>query len=261
MFRAGADTATIPPQQQAPDVSSNFMATLFNLKYSVVILVLLSCRSHEIIQDSNKIFQAAQPSDSLGFYFPESLNRPSTRHHIFDNFEQNWFSSTLYSFKEPILKTKTDDETVYRFLWLRSFNEPVCYSLKKFNGEYFLSTKTLDRCPAWYPHIEAKYENDKKILDTVQKADRIANITFKEIIKVTKSEWLKFENLLSKSKFWSLPSLDPYPSSTDGAEWIIEAYKEKIYHFVVRQTSFEIKDVGIYLISLSNLNVPKDQIY
>ena len=98
-------------------------------------------------------------------------------------------------------------------------------------------------------------------MDTLQKADRKASITFHQTIKITKSEWFKFEKLLSKCNFWNLQNLDPYPKSHDGAEWIIEGYKEHKYHFVVRQTNFEIREAGLYLISLSNLNIPKDRIY
>ena len=235
------------------------MATLSNLKYYVVVLVLLSCRSHEIVVDSNKIFQAPQLSDSLAFYFPKALDHKANRPK-YDNFLQNWFSSSLYSLKEPILKDKTSSETLYRFLWLRSFHLPVCYSIKVFNNELYLNTKTLDRSPEWFETIREDIIHDTTVLDTI-KADRLAYIKFNETIKIDEAEWNQFESLLMKSKFWNLSSIDDSDGSTDGSEWILEGYKNKKYHFVVRHNPHELRECGMFLISLSNLKIPQDEIY
>src|SRR4051812_14477963 len=71
------------------------------------------------------------PEDSLAFYFPQNSfsDLPSS-----DSFVQNWYSSALYSFKEPVLSQQFVGHNIYRFLWLRSFHRPVVFTLHQ-NGD------------------------------------------------------------------------------------------------------------------------------
>ncbi len=141
-------------------------------------LTLVSCKNKEPI-DTKKVFEMASINDSLSFYFPSILNDTFGRPPMYKDFKQNWYSSSLYSFKEPILYNKTDSQTIYRLLWLRSFHLPVCFSMKEFNGKYFLNAKVLDRQPAFYPEIDRRgldRNTGKEIIDTTKRADRFALI-------------------------------------------------------------------------------------
>ena len=54
------------------------------------------------------------PKDSLVFYFTINIFSDIPRA---DSFIQNWYSSALYSFKEPVLSQNFVGHNIYRFLW------------------------------------------------------------------------------------------------------------------------------------------------
>lgn len=210
-------------------------------------------------------FEKSIIKDSLSFYFPSVLNDTIKRRNpMYENFKQKWYSSSLYSFKEPILYTKTDSQTIYRLLWLRSFHQPVCFSMKEYKGEYFLSTKTLDRQPAFYPIVEGHYTATKQlILDTIQKADSLALINFDTVKALSGTQWKEIENYISTFDFWNSPIADPYDEgSTDGSNWIVEGRKNGKYHFIDRRNADgNLMPFGKYLIKISGLKVKEDAIY
>lgn len=209
------------------------------------------------------------PKDSLSFYFPVNSfsDRPSS-----DSFVQNWFSSALYSFKEPILSKNFVGRNIYRFLWLRSFHRPVVFTLHQKEGEVWLNTKMLDRQPRFLDdriggilkeeqeeYIKEGYFVDKKEPDLlVRTADRKANIIYNKHISLSEKEWNQYEQLLVKANFWKLPSnIDD--GSTDGAQWIIEAHLNNKYHFVdYHSPDGDYKKLGVFLIRLSGL---QEEIY
>jgi hypothetical protein len=245
------------------------MNTLKKIFWTLLVLnalMLISCKIKKSI-DTKNIFEKSTLSDSLSFYFPSILNDTVKRTNpMYENFKQKWYSSSLYSFKEPILYTKTDSQNIYRLLWLRSFHQPVCFSVKEFNGNYFLNAKILDRQPAFYPEIEGKgvdKKTGKEILDTIQKADRLALIALDTIKTLTSKEWKEIENYISTFDFWNSPIADPYDEGgADGSNWIVEGRKNGKYHFIDRRNADgNLMPFGKYLIKLSGLKVKEDAIY
>jgi hypothetical protein len=209
------------------------------------------------------------PEDSLAFYFP--VNSFSDKASA-DSFTQNWYSSALYSFKEPILSQDYIGYSIYRFLCLRSFHRPVVFTLHNYNGEVWLNTKMLDRQPRFHvdriggisnlqreKYIEEGYFVDKKGPDLlIRKPDRKANIIYNNNISLSEKEWDQFEQLLVKAHFWELP-IDIDNGCNDGAQWIIEGHLKNKYHFVnYHSPGGDYKEIGIFLIKLSKL---KEQIY
>jgi hypothetical protein len=233
---------------------------------ALYILTLLSCKTNDSI-DTKNVFERALKSDSLSYYFPSILNDTfEARNPNFKDFEQNWYSSSLYSFKEPILYTKTDSQTIYRLLWLRSFHKPVCFTMKELNGNYFLNAKTLDRQPAFYPEILGMGKDEKtgkEILDTTQKADRFALIDFDRIKVLTSGQWKEIENYISKLDFWNSPVADPADdNSTDGSNWILEGRRNGKYHFINRRNARgDLRDFAKELNRWSGLNIKDDSFY
>ena len=216
------------------------------------------------------------PNDSLAFYFP--LNSFSDKPNL-DSFVQNWYSSALYSFKEPILSESFLGHNTYRFLWLRSFHRPVIFTLQQKDSQVWLTTKMLDKQPMFHDHlfyadvsIISKEEQQEYIDDGYsinkrppndlileKKADRKANIIYNKNIFLSEKEWNEFEQLLSKANFWKLPtSIDD--GSTDGAQWVIEALLKNNYHIVDYHSPFdnEYAKAGRFLIKLSGL---QEEIY
>lgn len=210
------------------------------------------------------------PKDSLSFYFP--VNSFSERPSL-DSFVQNWFSSALYSFKEPILSKNFVGHNIYRFLWSRSFDRPVVFTLHQSEGEVWLNTKMLDKQPAFYDeriggipkeeqeeYIKEGFLVDKEEPDLlVRAADRKANIIYNTNISLSEQEWNEYEQLLVKANFWALPStIDD--GSTDGAQWVFEAHLKNRYHFVNYHSPYNnvYEKAGLFLIKLSGL---KEKVY
>ncbi|GAB2842214.1 hypothetical protein [Ferruginibacter profundus] len=209
------------------------------------------------------------PKDSLVFYFPINIfsDRPKA-----DSFVQNWYSSALYSFKEPLLSQNFVGHNIYRFLWLRSFHRPVVFTLHQSEDQVWLNTKILDHQPRFHDdryggvpkedrdkYFRAGYVADKQAPDLlVRIADRKANIVFNNTISLSKKEWNEFEQLLSKANFWKLPTnIDD--GSTDGARWVIEGHFKNKYHVVDYHSpdNSDYAKAGRFLIKLGELQDEK----
>jgi hypothetical protein len=240
---------------------------LLKVGLALYMLTILSCRTEDST-NMRTVFEKAAKNDSLAYYFHSILNDTFKRKDPdFQDFEQKWYSSSLYSFKEPILYTKTDSQTIYRLLWLRSFHEPVCFSIKELRGDHFLNTKILDRQSAFYPEIQITGKNKKtgkEILDTIKKADRYAVIVFDSITTLTARQWKQIENSLNRLNFWasSYRNISPGVRSSDGSDWILEGRKLGNYHFIIRTNLDDtLRELGKSLIKLSGLTVSERNFY
>lgn len=239
----------------------------------LILILLVSCKNKiRPFQPTNESFAdtLSVPKDSLAFYFPANIfsDRPSS-----DSFVQNWYSSALYSFKEPLLSQNFVGHNVYRFLWLRSFHRPVVFTLNQSEGQVWLNTKMLDRQPRFYDdryggvpkeereeYFKEGFKVDKHDPDLlIRIADRKANITYNKNISLSDKNWNEFEQLLAKANFWKLPAqIDD--GSTDGAQWVIEGHFKNRYHVVSYHSpgNSEYGKVGRFLITLSRL---KEEVY
>jgi hypothetical protein len=216
------------------------------------------------------------PKDSLSFYYPTTIQKDTQ---IFktdiDTFMLNWFSSALYSAKEPILYNYYLGHDIYRFLWLRSFHRPVVFTLHRDGEKVWLTTKELDRQPNFMEISYVKFvppiilpngeidttesvRNDELPVDSVSKPDRKANIVLNETKQLSEKEWNEFEKLLNDYSFWYAK---PYEESSglDGSEWTIEGHLKNKYWFVNRWSpKDQFRKAGEYLINKSGL---KEEIY
>lgn len=217
------------------------------------------------------------PKDSLTFYFPTSISQDTgiVKTEI-DTFTLNWFSSALYSAKEPILYNFYTGHDIYRFLWLRSFHRPVVISLHKDEDKVWLTIKELDKQPEFMDMLKpikffepkrlpnGDYDTTRIVIDietereVIKKADRKANIILNHTKKLTEKEWKEFETLLSNCSFWtSKPYIDVL--GCDGSEWTIEGHLKGRYWFMKRWSPRDnFRKAGEYLIHKSGL---KEEIY
>lgn len=243
-----------------------------HLLTACLLLSIFSCNtktSLELTREKEFIDSLNLPKDSLAFYFPaNSFHEQQSA----DSFVQNWFSSALYSFKEPVLSRGFVGYNIYRFLWLRSFDRPVVISLYKNQEKIFLNTKILDREPQFDEsriggisnEDRAEYIKEGYVVDKVDSnvfvkiADRKADIVYNKSIFLNKREWEHFEQLLVKANFWNLPSTIN-DGSSDGANWVFEAHFKNKYHIVdYHSPGGDFKELGLFLIKLSGL---KETIY
>ncbi len=152
-----------------------------------------------------------------------------------------YLSAFLQSIEEPCLynndQLKTQD--VYRFTWLRSFDNPVCIRLERQNEEYILHWKLLE---------EAKGFDYGKLVVSESK-------------KLTAKQWNEFITLFEKTDFNNLSNRVYYPM-TDGATWILEHKTPDTFkaHYT-NIPSKAIKESCVYLLKLTNLEIADKDIY
>lgn len=245
-------------------------------------MCLLSCKQTEYSypHDRKVANETGMPNDSLEFYF--SMFEPfdsSQYRFVKDTSWQEYVSTNLYALKEPILYNDYLGKEQYRFLWLRSFDLPMVFTIANDNGKITLTTKKLDRQPRFYdlryvdmPNMDSTYsaqgyqltteidtlKSGKTEIVTVVKGDRKANIFYNSTKTVTKQSWYNFKKLLDEAKFWNLKPYD-WAGDTDGAAWVIEAHTKQAYKYIVRQSpSGKIRKIGEMLIVLSGL---EEEIY
>lgn len=166
----------------------------------------------------------------------------------------NWhvkaYSSSLAAMQEPPLSSSKDKNTeTYRFLWLRSFHEPVSIRLYRVKNQNYVTLKQLSSS------------------GIVQDGQAIfpKNLTINETRTVSDPEWEHFQELLKKTDFWSMPTEDGKLPLNDGARWLLEGVKFGKYHVVNRQSpeQGDYREACIYLLRISGLKIDesKDELY
>jgi hypothetical protein len=166
-------------------------------------------------------------------YFPPGINS-------IDSSTVQWLSKYLLEMKEPNLYTNNNNDEVYRFTWVRSFDNPIVIRFEKHNNNYTLYAKEMI--------------NNEGYLPPELKVNRTKNMTA--------YEWMRLEDKIKELGFWNVPTKDPRPEPIDGAEWILEAIVKNKYHFIQRNSPTDKKYRACckYLLSLTQLKIPeKDQ--
>jgi len=192
--------------------------------------------NEKIITDSFNI-----PIDSNVFYFPMPCFE-SERYIGADTFVNRWYSKMLFALKEPLLYNKNRNNIVFRFTMLRTFHNPIALRIERENNKFKLNWKKSNGAGGYEPGILCL--NKEK--------------------DITEKEWRKFIELINKSEFWNLPSVEKERGVLDGSEWILEGSSDEYYHVVSRCTP---RDGGFYgccnyLLSLTDLKFDeKDKKY
>ena len=136
-------------------------------------------------------------------YFP-----PHTFQGRAGDFMVQWYSSVLHGLEEKPLWPPSPNQTIYRFVWIRSFHDPVSITMQvepEGNGQ--LRMQILDGVPR---QLESKAGSLSK--DQVQKA----------------------RALIEEAHFWAMTTEGTGPQGTDGAEWVLEGVDRGQYHIVTR---------------------------
>jgi hypothetical protein len=182
-------------------------------------------------------------------YFPDSafVNWKGENN---DKFFVDWYTEQLNTLEEPSLYeiSQKNDFQCYRFLWLRSFHEPVSFRITvNKNNEAVLNVKMANGAGGYKPgDIKENFE-----------------------INLNSEQVIKFLDKVSTANFWDLiPDENPIEMinekgeveilvTADGAEWVYEGIKDKTYHIVTRRSpdAGDYRNIGLYLIMLSGLNI------
>lgn len=174
----------------------------------------------------------------MGKYFPDKIFHEIQAVH---DFIAKWYSSHLESMNEPSFFDLRQDRKIhsYRFLWLRSFDKPVCVRIEiNSDGSAWLVSKMTKGIGGSGPgeiFIDATYPLSKNKAKTLL-------------------------SCLENADFWNLTTKDDLQGN-DGAQWIIEGVKNGKYHIVDRWSPEDgpFREAALYLINLSKLK--SDEIY
>jgi hypothetical protein len=143
---------------------------------------------------------------------------------------------------ELALPSLPDESESYRFLWLRSFHRPIAIHVWRTGSKHFIVAKELTGAGGYEPGS----------LDLT-----IAH-------QLSAEEWMTFLIYLDDARYWQMPTSDRRIGQ-DGAQWILEGYRDHYYHVVNRWSpdSGAYHDVCVYLLKTSGLleKIPLDEIY
>ena len=153
-------------------------------------------------------------------------------------FTINWYSKHLLALEEPVLSDSLPTE-IYRFTYLRTFDNPIVVGLEKSNDTISIYWKISDGAGGYEPG---------KIIENRNK-------------KLTMAEWEEFENKIKSINFWSLPTIEKGLLGTDGSQWILEGKKLGKYHVVDRWCGGRIKSLCKELIELTDLKIKEKDMY
>lgn len=233
------------------------------LKYVLQILIILvftQCNNqshdYQLIANSNqkgKILKTQYlngniktdsvniPFDSNEFYFPMSCFK-SNRYVGSDTFINKWYSQMLFALKEPLLFNKKENNIVFRFTMLRTFHNPIVVRIERKENKCKLYWKKSNGAGGYQPGIICV--NKEKNLST--------------------KEWDKYIELINKSSFWDLLTVEKEDGGLDGSEWILEGTSDEYYHVVTRWTPSggSFYDCCNYILLLTDLKFDdKDEKY
>jgi hypothetical protein len=156
-------------------------------------------------------------------------------------FVLGWYSGQLRALNEPLIFDLKSD-TIYRFTWLRTFHHPVAIRVQKSKDKILLTWKMSDGAGGYSP--------GKLIID--------------ETTELSSAEWNEFQKLLDKIEYWTMPTNEQSDiMGTDGSQWIIEGVQNGKYNVVDRWTprNSSYQELGMFLINLTDLDIPKKDIY
>ncbi|MEN3327038.1 MAG: hypothetical protein V7638_1845 [Acidobacteriota bacterium] len=157
-------------------------------------------------------------------------------------FLDGWYSGKLEAMNERPLSALENEDESYRFLWLRTFHKPVAIHVWRAGDRHFIAVKRLNgrggydlgRFDLYWSH------------------------------SLSENEWDAFMLHLEHARYWLMPTEDNR-MMFDGAQWIMEGYREGRYHVVDRQSPDPdpYRDACLYLLRQSGLlaETPASEVY
>jgi hypothetical protein len=223
----------------------NIMSRL--LLHIIFIQILFSCNSNPNANIApQQIDRLVIPKDSTTSYFPfpkYTITEVQCGKGKMDTFVFDWYSKMLFALHEPVLHSYNGQNEIYRFTWLRSFNQPIIVRLQRQGDLVELSSKITNGAGG--------YEPGQIIWDTA--------------FKVSESNWNVLDSLVDKAKFSTL-STEVQDGGRDGAEWILEGIKNKQYHWAYRWSPSDdrhtlFRDACDYMLKLSTVHIELNKKY
>ncbi len=181
------------------------------ISLSIILLaILISCQSKDnkiSINSETESYETHDlliPIDSTQLYFSVE----------FDNFRNKWYSEQLFAMREPVIFSDSSQTEIYRFLWLRTFHNPISIRIEKQQNIYLLTWKLCNGAGGYEP----------------------GQLTIAKQKQIDSESWENFKTLLSQIDFWDMDTEEKEIMGLDGSQWILEGKKDSKYHVVDRWT-------------------------
>lgn len=150
------------------------------------------------------------PEAAEARYFPVNTLRTHWRND--DGSLRRWFSEHLAAMEEPSLSCGAlKDTETYRFLWLRTFHNPIAVRLFWRGDDHGLEAVILDGAGGYSP-------------------GRVSRRVTK---KLSRDQWQTVIATLGELQLWQMAT-DVILRGKDGAELIVEGRRDGRYHVVHR---------------------------
>lgn len=172
------------------------------------------------------------------FFQPETLSGITWS----ARFLNGWYSGKLAAMNERPLPALENEDESYRFLWLRTFHKPVAIHVWRAGARYFIVVKRLNGRSGYdWGRFDLYWSHS-----------------------LSEAEWDAFMLHLEHAQYWLMPT-EEKRMLQDGAQWIMEGYREGHYHVVDRQSPDPgaYRDACMYLLRHSGLlaETPADEVY
>lgn len=130
----------------------------------------------------------------------------------FDAFRSDWYSQHLTAMGEPsLVDVASGGGTAVRFLWLRSFHQPIAVRVQATEDAMRLVATRLSGAGGYEPGI------------VESRTERV----------LTAQEWRRLEEALAEAVFDTTPATRA-TLGADGAQWIVERAQDGCYRMVER---------------------------
>ena len=158
----------------------------------------------------SRVIECVFGSDESRFYFPVGALHP--RDTARDRLDQCLYSLALEAMGEPRLSgTRSADDEVYRFLWLRSFDCPIAVRAERRTSGGTLTATALERQRGFDP----------------------GPIVFQKERAIAAVQWEELRSAVDAACFWTLDSHSEW-EGLDGARWVLEGVRAEHYHVAHR---------------------------
>ncbi len=225
--------------------------------FSLFFVIFLSCenRKKEInkelniyYSDSIKVDKNNIPLDENQSYAPEEI-------------KIDVLSAYLFQIREPLLFNKPSKREIFRLTWLRSFHNPIVINIIKKDNHYTVIRKESKR-----DSIRKEASEILKDLSTKNK-NEFFNIyrkhTYVDSKLISKKEWLKLIDVADSINFWNMEAGNEI-GGFDGSMIYLEYSSNQGYKIVEKWSPEEeslFYKIFSHIIELSDLKIPKDEIY
>jgi len=177
-------------------------------------------------------------SGQTEFFSPQALSESTWSARFF----KGWYSGKLEAMNELPLSALENEDESYRFLWLRTFHKPVAIHVWRAGARYFIVVKRLNGRSGYdWGRFDLYWSHS-----------------------LSENEWDAFMMHLEHAQYWLMPT-EEERILTDGAQWIMEGYREGRYHVVDRGSpdSGAYHDACMYLLRHSGLlaETPANEVY